>query len=486
MIVFIGQVASEPARPRGVPGGRLPADVRARHARLRQVGRRSARRRAAAGIRGACLPHGDAGPARAGRAGLARGHAARDDGGAGAAARRACAGGAGARRDARRCARCSPRRSGRSSSPAAAAGRAAACEASSVSPSAGSCRSAARSASRTSSTTAIRTTPATSASASIRSSRRASRRPISIARHRPAPGRDDDRRLQAARAAAAEADARAHPCRCGGAGPRLHGRPAVPSMACAAPALAALDPPADAAVGRWRARHMPTTKPTRADAGRADRHGRGRADDRRVSSPEDSVFTNGAGNFSGWLHRFYRYPGLRHAGRTQLAPTSGAMGYGVPGRGRRLAARAAPHGRSHRRRRRLPDDRPGDGDGDRVRRRHGQGQADRVVVDNGTYGTIRMHQEREYPGRVSGSDLCNPISPRWRAPTAGMPASGSTRPPPSSRRCARRSLRTAGAGPPEARRRRDHEPDDARGDPRSAEARIAGARRTRRKARHDR
>ena len=46
--------------------------------------------------------------------------------------------------------------------------------------------------------------------------------------------------------------------------------------------------------------------------------------------PEDTVYTNGAGNFSGWLHRFVRYPGLQHHGRTQLAPTSGAMGYGVP------------------------------------------------------------------------------------------------------------------------------------------------------------
>ena len=47
-------------------------------------------------------------------------------------------------------------------------------------------------------------------------------------------------------------------------------------------------------------------------------------------APADTVYTNGAGNFSGWLHRYYRYPGLRHHGRTQLAPTSGAMGYGVP------------------------------------------------------------------------------------------------------------------------------------------------------------
>ena len=47
-------------------------------------------------------------------------------------------------------------------------------------------------------------------------------------------------------------------------------------------------------------------------------------------APEDTVYTNGAGNFSGWLHRFTRYAGLQHHGRTQLAPTSGAMGYGVP------------------------------------------------------------------------------------------------------------------------------------------------------------
>ena len=47
-------------------------------------------------------------------------------------------------------------------------------------------------------------------------------------------------------------------------------------------------------------------------------------------APEDTVYTNGAGNYSGWLHRYCRYPGLQHHGRTQLAPTSGAMGYGVP------------------------------------------------------------------------------------------------------------------------------------------------------------
>jgi len=120
--------------------------------------------------------------------------------------------------------------------------------------------------------------------------------------------------------------------------------------------------------------------------------------------PEDTVYTNGAGNFSGWLHRYVRLPGLQHHGRTQLAPTSGAMGYGLP------AAVAAAL---------LYPDRwvvnvAGDGDflmtGQELATATGYG-AKRllsVVVDNGTYGTIRMHQEREYPGRVSGSDLYNP------------------------------------------------------------------------------
>jgi acetolactate synthase-1/2/3 large subunit len=125
-------------------------------------------------------------------------------------------------------------------------------------------------------------------------------------------------------------------------------------------------------------------------------------------APADCVLTNGAGNYAGWLHRFYRYPGLQHGGRTQLAPTSGAMGYGVP------AAIAAsllyPE--------RTVVNIAGDGDflmtGQELatatgyRAGTGGGKLIVVVVDNGTYGTIRMHQEREYPGRVSGSDLFNP------------------------------------------------------------------------------
>ena len=124
--------------------------------------------------------------------------------------------------------------------------------------------------------------------------------------------------------------------------------------------------------------------------------------------PEDSVFTNGAGNYSGWLHRYLRYRGLQHHGRTQLAPTSGAMGYGVP------AAIAAsllyPQ--------RTVINLAGDGDflmtGQELATAtgygagRGAGKLISLVVDNGTYGTIRMHQEREFPGRVSGSDLFNP------------------------------------------------------------------------------
>jgi acetolactate synthase-1/2/3 large subunit len=120
--------------------------------------------------------------------------------------------------------------------------------------------------------------------------------------------------------------------------------------------------------------------------------------------PEDTVFTNGAGNFSGWLHRFVRYRGLQHHGRTQLGCTSGAMGYGLPAAV--AAAVLAPH--------RTVVNIAGDGDflmtGQELATATAQGvrRLVSVVVDNGSYGTIRMHQEREFPGRVSGSDLVNP------------------------------------------------------------------------------
>jgi acetolactate synthase-1/2/3 large subunit len=120
--------------------------------------------------------------------------------------------------------------------------------------------------------------------------------------------------------------------------------------------------------------------------------------------PADTVYTNGAGNYSGWLHRFLPYPGLQHHGRTQLACTSGAMGYGVPAAV--AAALLQPQ--------RWVVNLAGDGDflmtGQELATATGYGARRllSIVVDNGSYGTIRMHQEREFPGRVSGSDLFNP------------------------------------------------------------------------------
>ena len=125
-------------------------------------------------------------------------------------------------------------------------------------------------------------------------------------------------------------------------------------------------------------------------------------------APANTLYTNGAGNFSGWLHRYVRYFGLQHQGRTQLACTSGAMGYGFPA----AVGAALLHPE------RTVVNVAGDGDflmnGQEMATAFGHGAnqgAGRLiclVVDNGSYGTIRMHQEREYPGRVSGSDLFNP------------------------------------------------------------------------------
>lgn len=119
----------------------------------------------------------------------------------------------------------------------------------------------------------------------------------------------------------------------------------------------------------------------------------------REKLPADTIICNGAGNFSGWWHRYWRYAGPG----TQLAPTAGAMGYGVP------AAVAA----SLRRPGRSVVSLAGDGDflmnGQELATavQHG---ADLLVilVDNSAYGTIRMHQEREYPGRPSATRLVNP------------------------------------------------------------------------------
>ncbi|MDO9414596.1 thiamine pyrophosphate-binding protein [Pararhizobium sp.] len=118
-----------------------------------------------------------------------------------------------------------------------------------------------------------------------------------------------------------------------------------------------------------------------------------------ANTAPDTIFTNGAGNYATWVHRFHRFRQFA----TQAAPTSGSMGYGLP------AAVAAKQ---------LHPDREvicfaGDG----CFMMHGQEFATAVrynlplitlVINNGIYGTIRMHQERDYPGRVSATDLTNP------------------------------------------------------------------------------
>jgi acetolactate synthase-1/2/3 large subunit len=115
--------------------------------------------------------------------------------------------------------------------------------------------------------------------------------------------------------------------------------------------------------------------------------------------PADAILCNGAGNYATWVHRFYRF---RQFG-SQLAPTSGSMGYGVP------AAIGA--------KRLYPERTVVAFAGDGCFLMNGQEFATAVqyglpvivvVVDNGMYGTIRMHQEREYPGRISATQLRNP------------------------------------------------------------------------------
>ncbi|MCS0588944.1 thiamine pyrophosphate-binding protein [Massilia norwichensis] len=121
--------------------------------------------------------------------------------------------------------------------------------------------------------------------------------------------------------------------------------------------------------------------------------------DLQAALPHDTIVTNGAGNYATWAHRFWRYGAMR----TQLAPTSGAMGYGVPAG---VAAKIVDPQRT-------VVTFAGDGEfmmtgqelATAVQYRAG---LILIVFNNSMFGTIRMHQEREYPGRVSGTELHNP------------------------------------------------------------------------------
>jgi acetolactate synthase-1/2/3 large subunit len=118
--------------------------------------------------------------------------------------------------------------------------------------------------------------------------------------------------------------------------------------------------------------------------------------------PADAVLTNGAGNFASWVHRFFRHHGLAKGVKTQLAPTVGAMGYGVPAG---IAANIVSG--------RTAFTIAGDGDflmnGQELATASQYGAKSIIVLlNNGMYGTIRMHQEREYPTNVYGTELANP------------------------------------------------------------------------------
>ena len=115
--------------------------------------------------------------------------------------------------------------------------------------------------------------------------------------------------------------------------------------------------------------------------------------------PEDAIITNGAGNYASFLHRYYRFK----APGTQLAPTSGSMGYGLPAA---ISAKIAHPDR-------VVVCMAGDGclqmtvNELSTAKQYGAGVIV-VLANNGRYGTIRMHQEKNYPGRVSGTELANP------------------------------------------------------------------------------
>ncbi|VCU68922.1 Acetolactate synthase isozyme 2 large subunit [Pigmentiphaga humi] len=178
-------------------------------------------------------------------------------------------------------------------------------------------------------------------------------------------------------------------------------------MAAFAAAASRLAPPADPVWSDWTrsanadylATLAPPAMPGTLNLGEVVRHLRERL-------PADAIVTNGAGNYTGWIHRFFQYPGFR----TQLAPASGVMGYGTPA----ACAAALLH----------PDRTVVCFAGDGCFLMNSQELATArqyglrvvfIVVNNGMYGSIRMHQEIHYPGRVFGTSLENPDFPALAA-----------------------------------------------------------------------
>jgi len=134
----------------------------------------------------------------------------------------------------------------------------------------------------------------------------------------------------------------------------------------------------------------------------------------RENLPSDAIICNGAGNYAAWIHRYFRF----RVFASHIAPTSASMGYGMPS--------AVAMQRLYRHRRVVSIN----GDGDFLM--NGQEFATAVhyglpitvvVLDNGVYGTIRMHQEREFPGRVIGTDLTNPDFAAYARAFGGFGAS---------------------------------------------------------------
>jgi acetolactate synthase I/II/III large subunit len=176
--------------------------------------------------------------------------------------------------------------------------------------------------------------------------------------------------------------------------------PIVSGMPGFAAAARALPPVEHAHRAAWtaaaRAEYRKTLEGS-ASPGGLDMHAAMQELKRRL--PRDTIMTNDAGNFSGWVQRFWEFPGFR----TQLGPTNGSMGYGVPAG---VAAKLAHPER-------VVVTFVGDGGFLMT----GQELATAVqyglnliilVINNGMYGTIRMHQEREYPTRVVATELRNP------------------------------------------------------------------------------